>query len=139
MLTLDEKKKQGLLDEFATVTALYQTLNEGREHLRTKRAEYRNDEVQALPIDFLLDVEIKAKRALPSPLYAMFMRLASSCNIEVPPEAAKLLLGLTWKEYGLGVDGSYRRLYYTVKNDQIRSFLKGKNEDTQNNVWSAQN
>jgi hypothetical protein len=124
MLTIDEQQRQDWLEEYNLVVALYLVLNEGRESLRTKRAEYRNDEVQALPIDFLIDVELKAKRALPEVMYHMFLRLASTDSLEVLPEAAKLTLGMTWKEWGMGVEGSYKSLYFRTKNEQIRSFLK---------------
>lgn len=124
MLTIDEQQRQGWLEEFNLVTALYLVLNEGRESLRTKRAEYRNDEVQAIPLDFLLDVELKARRALSETMYQMFLRLASTDSLEVLPEDAKLMLGMTWQEWGMGVEGSYKTLYFRTKNEQIRSFLK---------------
>ena len=124
MISIDAKKKRGWLEEFATVSALYQVFSEGRNSLRTKRAEYRCDEVAALPIDFLMDVDLKARRVLPEPLYQMFLRLAAMGNLDVLPEAAKLLLGKVWFEYGLGVEGSYKTLYFRTKNEQIRSMLK---------------
>ena len=125
MITIDEKQKRDWLEEYQCVMALYQVFNEGRESLRTKRAENRCDEVRAIPLDFLIDVELKAKRALPGPIYYMFLRLAAISNLEVLPEFAKLLLGRTFVEYGLGVDGSYRTLYFKAKNEQIRSYMKG--------------
>lgn len=112
------------MESYSTVSALYQVFSEGRNSLRTKRAEYRCDEVQSLPIDFLMDCDLKARRALPEPLYQMFLRLAAIGNLNVLPEAAKLLLGKIWLEYGLGVDGAYRTLYYRTKNEQIRSMMK---------------
>lgn len=126
MLTYNEARKQSWVEEFNDVAALYQVFVEGRESLRTKRAEYRCDEVQALPIDFLIDVELKAKRALPEPIYQMFLRLAATASLNVLPEAAKMILGKTWFEYGLGVEGSYKALYFTTKNEQIRNYLKEK-------------
>lgn len=127
MLTINETQKQRWFEEFSVVSALYQVFNEGRESLRTKQAIYRCDEVEGLPLDFLFDVELKAKRVLPGPLYYMFLRLASSGNLAVLPDAAKILLGKVWEEFGLGVEGSYRTLYFKTKNDQVRNFLKGLN------------
>lgn len=124
MLTIDEAKKQSWMEQFNDVVALYQVFVEGRESLRTKRAEYRCDEVQALPVDFVIDVELKAKRALPGPVYQMFLRLAAAASLDVLPDAAKIILGKTWFEYGLGVEGSYKALYFFTKNEQMRSYLK---------------
>lgn len=127
MLTISEKQKQGWLEEFNVVGTLYQVLNEGRESLRTKRATYRCDEVEGIPLDFIIDVELKSRRALPAPLYEMFLRLSAMGQPELLPDAAKVLLGRAWQEWGLGVDGSYKSLYFRTKNDQVRSYLKGRN------------
>jgi hypothetical protein len=55
--------------------------------------------------------------------------LAEVSEVRLLPDAAKLLLGKVWTEYGLGVEGSYRRLYYNTKNEQIRNYMKGKIND----------
>jgi len=128
MITFSEKQKRDWLEEYQTVVALYQVFVENRETLRTKQAEYRCDEVQALPIDFMIDVELKARRVLPLPLYTMFLR-----HPELLPETARVLLGQVWKEYGLGVEGSYRVLYFKAKNAQVRSFL----EESYNGMFGA--
>ena len=98
MLTISEKQKQGWLEEFNVVGTLYQVLNEGRESLRTKRATYRCDEVEGIPLDFIIDVELKSRRALPAPLYEMFLRLSAMGQPELLPDAAKVLLGRAWQE-----------------------------------------
>jgi hypothetical protein len=123
-MLITEQFKRSWIEEFNNVTALYDTFIQQRSTLRGKRAEYNGYEVEALPIDFVADVEIKAKRALPEDLNLMFLRLAEGGNLELLPQAAKLILGKAFKEYGLGVDGSYSRLYYTTKNEQVRNFLK---------------
>lgn len=133
MLTIDKTRKQSWIEVFNNVVALYQVFLENRASLRTKRAAYRCDEVEALPIDFMADVEVKSKRALPEPLHFMFLRLAAIGSLDVLPEAAKIILGKTWDEYGLGVDGAYKTLYFKTKNDQVRSFMKGTN----NGIFSA--
>jgi hypothetical protein len=127
MLTINEKQKRDWLDEYSCVVTLYQVFNEGRESLRTKRATYRCDEVEGIPLDFIIDVELKSSRALPAPLYEMFLRLSAVGQPELLPDAAKLLLGKVWEEYSLGVEGSYRTLYFRTKNEQVRNFLKGRN------------
>lgn len=127
MLTFSEAQKREWLSMFSDVTALYQVFNESRDTHRTKRAEYRCDEVPALPIDFLMDVELKAKRVLPADIYDMFLRLTSLGQLSLLPQPAQILLGRVWKEYGLGVEGSYSKLYFKTKNDQVRNFLKEAN------------
>ena len=125
MTSIDQKKKQTWMEEFKTVAALYQVFAENKNSLRNKQVTYRGDEIESLPIDFLMDCDLKARRALPEPLYQMFLRLAAMGNLDVLPEAAKLLLGKVWFEYGLGVEGSYKTLYFRTKNEQIRSMAEG--------------
>lgn len=142
MLTFSESQKRGWLEEYNDVVALYQVFNESRDTHRTKRAEFRCDEVSALPIDFMMDVELKAKRVLPTPMFEMFLRLVALSNLELLPMTAKLLLGKVWKEYGLGVEGSYRTLYFKTKNEQVRNFLKGTHNgnssgDTQGDITDS--
>lgn len=125
MLTFSETQKRGWLEEFSSVMALYQVFNESRDTHRPKRTEFICDEVPALPIDFMIDVELKAKRVLPPFMLSMFLRLTENSTLELLPEAAKVMLGKVWMEYGLGVEGGYKSLYFKVKNEQMRSFLKG--------------
>ena len=121
------QQKRDWNETFNDVSALYQVHNEGRGTLRAKQVSLNaDDEVEALPIDFLIDVELKAARVLPAPLLDMFMRLAEVSQMVLLPDAAKLLLGRVWAEYGLGVEGAYRKLYYNTKNEQIRNYMKGK-------------
>lgn len=120
MQTLSEQQKHRWLEEYACVQALYQVLNEGRDSLRVKRAEYHGDETLAAPLDFLLDVEIKAKCTLSEVYYFMFLR-----NPELIPEHLKKELGRVYVEYGLGPEGAYRTLFFRARNDQIRSYMKG--------------
>ena len=121
------QQKRQWTEQFSDVAELYQIHNEGRGTLRAKQVSLNaDDEVEALPIDFLIDVELKAARVLPQPLYDMFIRLAEVSQMVLLPDAAKLLLGRVWTEYNLGVSGSYAKLYFNTKNEQIRNYMKGK-------------
>lgn len=121
------QQKRQWAEQFNDVAELYQIHNEGRGTLRAKQVTLDADnEAEALPLDFLIDVELKAARVLPQPLFDMFLRLVEVSELRLLPDAAKLLLGKVWTEYNLGVEGSYRRLYFNTKNEQIRNYMKGK-------------
>lgn len=101
------------------VMALYAAIKDTPGAIRVKRAEMRQGEVQAEPLDFLIDVELKAKRALDVrgagwPLW--------QAVLDDPQSYASLWLhareeiGKVFQQYGLGVDGAYRMLYFRVKN-----------------------
>lgn len=106
---------------FENVMALFTTLQDGRNSMRSRRAELNmNNEVPAEALDFLMDVEIKAKRVLSGLNYSMFLRLAEEGSYNLLPEYLKLILGNVWSERKMGVDGDYRSLYFRVKNSQAR-------------------
>ena len=113
------------MESFNSVVALYSILKANSKSLRVKQVLYRADEAEALPVDFLIDVELKARRAVGQRFYDMFQRAVYNENTEVLPERVRETLGRTFLEYGLGPDGAYARLYYKVKNDQVRSYMKG--------------
>jgi len=89
----------------------------------------RADELEPQPIDFVIDVEIKAKRLLGEPIYNLFLRAVFNENLDLLPESTREALGENWISYGLGPEGTYRKLFFRVKNEQIRSFLKEQNGD----------
>ena len=124
MTTNEQEKWKRDRENFNNVVALYTALKHDTSSLRIKQAIYRADEVQAQPLDFVLDIEIKAKRLLGQTIYDLFLRSVFNDNLELMPEYMRETLGREWISYGLGPDGTYRRLYYTVKNEQVRSFLK---------------
>lgn len=125
MTTIEVSQKERNLEAFNNVAALYYILKSNSMSLRTKQAVYRQDEVAAEPLDFLIDVEVKVKRAVGQRFYDIFLRAVYNENIEILSETLREALGRTFLEYGLGPDGAYRRLYYKIKNDQIRSYMKG--------------
>lgn len=134
-MTINEAtKKRNYLDEFNCVVALYSVLKANSRSMRVKQAIYRADEVECLPIDFTIDVETKVKRAVGQRFYDVFLRAVFNENTEILSETLREALGMAFFEYGLGPDGTYRRLYYQVKNDQVRSFLKGANNGRPDNT-----
>ena len=115
------------MEAFNSVVALYSILKSNSSSLRVKQAVYRADEVTAEPVDYILDVEIKVKRAVGQRFYDMFLRTVYNENLDLLSETLRETLGSTFLEYGLGPDGTYRRLFYSIKNAQMRSYLKGAN------------
>lgn len=115
------------MEAFNSVVALYSILKSNSSSLRVKQAVYRADEVTAEPVDYILDVEIKVKRAVGQRFYDMFLRAVYNENLDLLSETLRETLGSTFLEYGLGPDGTYRRLFYSIKNAQMRSYLKGAN------------
>lgn len=107
---------------YAEVMALYAAIKDTPGCIRVRRAEYRQGEVQAEPIDFIIDVELKAKRALlqdPDPEYALVEWSRVLDNPEQYPFLPVVIreaLGQAFNINRLGVDGDYRMLYFKVKN-----------------------
>ena len=126
-MTFDEKQKAEALESFSSVMALYQDLRGNPSALRVRRAVAKGGEIEALGIDYLLYVELKAGRVLSYPDYFQWLRLADTENYALVPEENKVAMGRTWKEYGLTEEGAYRMLYFREKNNQMRGYLmKGK-------------
>ena len=125
MLTFEQQQKERNLEAFASTVALYSVLKANSMSLRVKQVVYRADEAEGLPVDFMIDVELKTKRIVGQRFYDMFQRAVYNENTEILPERMRETLGRTFLEYGLGPDGAYARLYYKVKNDQVRSYMKG--------------
>jgi hypothetical protein len=121
------QQKERNMEAFNSVVALYSVLKPNIMSLRVKQAIYRADEVAAEPVDFLIDVELKTKRLVGQRFYDIFLRAVLNENLEILSETLREALGRTFVEYGLGPDGAYARLYYKIKNDQIRSYMKEQN------------
>ena len=116
----DSKSK--LEHVFESVQALYLVIKEAQmEHgLPLRRATLRsNGEVAAESIDFLCDVELKAKRILPPIYFEMF-----AAGLEIP-EWWKSEVGKIFKETRLGVGGDYKALYFHVKQVMRGQTLSG--------------
>jgi hypothetical protein len=132
----DIEVKERNLEMFNNVVALYYILKSNNRALKLKHETYRAGEVIAQPLDFLLDIEIKSKRLLGEPLYYMLLRTIANESTDVLSETMRESLGNTFREYSLGPDGHYAKLYFAVKNAQVRSFMKGQNGDT-NGIFRA--
>jgi hypothetical protein len=119
---VSEKKWQNSLmeyeDVFNNVLALYTALKgEVRPH-SLRRAELKQGEVVAEPIDFIADVEIKAKRVL-SPLEYWNLLAFAEDSSKPLPKSLQQRLGVMFLRSNLNYDGAYRVLYFRAKNNQL--------------------
>lgn len=130
-------QKERDLEAFNNVVALYYILKSNSTALRIKQAVYRADEVAALPLDFIIDVEIKTKRMLGESYYQLFLRAVYNEETEILPEYMREALGRLFQEYRLGPDGPYAKLFFAVKNEQTRSFMKEQNGRLDENNGAA--
>ncbi len=106
-------------DVYTNVMALYSVLKNGTRPLCIRRAELRQGEVRPEPIDFLADVEIKAKRILNPTQYRLLMKFVADEKCESVPKILKQSLGLLFLRSDLNYDGAYRLLYFQAKNNQL--------------------
>jgi hypothetical protein len=107
-------------DVYSNVLALYCTLKGSPKPQSIKRAELNaSGEVTAEAIDFIADVELKAKRQLNSTQYRLFLKFAAEEKYESVPKSLKQLLGLRFLRSDLNYDGAYRVLYYKAKNNKL--------------------
>lgn len=98
---------------FDDVMALYEALL--TSNLRVRRAQLNlRGEVPAEPIDFICDVDIKAKRAG----YHTAMLLLTSVPVSI-----KRVVGKAFLFGGLHLDGDYKTLYFRVKNSTTRNSM----------------
>ena len=111
---------------YLEVMALYSTIMDTPGSLRVVRAEMRQGEVKPTCLDFKIDVELKAKRALLNDP----MGQAEWADVMREPEIYPSIPGFTRETLGrefemnnLGVDGAYRMLYFRVKNHH-QNFIK---------------
>jgi hypothetical protein len=106
-------------DVFLNVSALYSVLK-GTPQQGVRRAELKQGVVTAEAIDFMADVEIKAKRTLPLVYYHLFLKLAKESNYALLPIDLQCELGEAFLRSDLNYDGAYRVLYYRAKNDRLQ-------------------
>ena len=112
-------ESQTFIDCFLNVSALYSVLK-GTPQQGVRRAELKQGEVIAESIDFMADVEIKAKRVLSSLYYKAYLALAMDGNYELMPIDLQCALGEIFMRSNLNYDGDYRVLYYRAKNNQLQ-------------------
>jgi hypothetical protein len=108
------------LDAYASVTSLYLSYKGNPKPVAPRRAKLKQGVVAALPIDFICDVEIKAKRALTSADCRIFARCMHECKPGDVPQLTQILLGDTWMRHDMGYDSHYSVLYFRAKNDLAR-------------------
>jgi|SRR5579885_1288398 hypothetical protein len=100
------------LHVYNNVTALYISIRESQQYrgLPIKRAALRgNGEVPAEAVDFLCDVELKAKRVLSRPLFELYTQ-----GTELPL-SYKNKLGEVFAKYRLSISGDYKTLYFQTR------------------------
>lgn len=105
-------KSEKYLHVYENVRALYLITRETQDErgLPLRRAAIRsNGEVAAESIDFLCDVEMKARRVLYPVEFDMFRE-----GLDLPL-SAKIELGEVFHRCKLGVSGDYKSLYFHVK------------------------
>jgi hypothetical protein len=120
MSIFSKSLERGYTEIFENVMALYTALKEDEYLLRIRR----NQTPQGDPLDFLYDVQLKTRRALPSFDSQVFLRMADAGNYGLASPETKIALGRIYAEFGLGIDGAYKKLYYRTKNEQVRQALK---------------
>ena len=106
-------------DVFQNVLTLY-TVLKAQPSQSIRRAELRQGEVTAEAVDFIADVEIKAKRALTPAQYRLLMISVSNEALENVPRDVQQQLGLMFLRSKLNFDGDYRVLYYKAKNNRLQ-------------------
>src|ERR1700678_2865758 len=118
MTTIDKQQRERNMESFNAVIALYSILKANSRALRVKQVLYRADEAECLPVDFLIDVLVKAKRTVGQTFYVMFLRAIYNENTEILSETLREALGRTFLDYGLTRAVAYRRFEFSIKNDQ---------------------
>jgi hypothetical protein len=112
-------------DCFLNVSALYSVLK-GTPQQGVRRAELKQGECIAEAIDFLADVEIKAKRVLSPVQCKVYLQLAISDDYVLFPSDLQCTLGQEFMRSNMNYDGDYRVLYYRAKNNQLHDRVEAE-------------
>ena len=118
-MTKEETEEIAFRDTFVNVMTLYGVLK-AQPSQSVRRAELRQGEVTAEAVDFMADVEIKAKRLLNPTQYRLLMKFVETERIESIPREIQNNLGLMFLRSNLNFDGDYRVLYYRAKNNRLQ-------------------
>lgn len=108
---------------YGEVMALYAALQDAGG-FQVRRADMKQGEVKAEPMDFCIDVELKAKRALLTgnpDYYAVGEWVTVMYHPDTYAQVSvstREVLGLAFEKGRLGIDGDYRTLFFRVKNQQ---------------------
>src|ERR1700675_571783 len=119
MTDIRKEERQKLEMIYDNVMALFTALKDGR--LDVRRAEFKHGEVAAENVDFLCDVQIKARRHLTPAEYALWsVVLENPEQYKFVPEKIRQTLGRVFQQNRLDLAGDYKKLYFKVKNQQVR-------------------
>lgn len=143
-MSLDNERKSRGDRVYHEVMALYLALKDNPNGIRVKRAEMRQGEVKAEPIDFLADVEIKATRYINSlgNIQESARKMWQSV-LRYPDTYPHLYiviregLGKMFDIGRLGVDGDYKMLFFRAKNNQERKPREVTSGDDDTNTGTA--
>jgi hypothetical protein len=106
-------------DCFLNVSALYSVLK-GTPQQGVRRAELKQGVVVAEAIDFMADVEIKARRILSPPYCFVYLRAMLTGDYGLLPVDLQCALGQEFLRSSMNYDGDYRVLYYRAKNNLLQ-------------------
>ena len=116
----DARKR--LAGVYENTMSLYAALKDTSFDLR--RAEYKNNGVAAEPIDFICDIELKARRyLLPAQWVQWAVVLIDPEQYKYVPERIRQVLGRVFEQNKLDMAGDYKKLYFMVKNQKLREEL----------------
>lgn len=108
-------------DTYHQVVGLYLSLkNPVARAMSPRRAELRQGSVSADPLDFCLDVMIKARRALKPEDYTEFLEKLTSDDFMQVPRLTQVILGQAFLQSRLDPDGDYKSLHFRARQDAIR-------------------
>jgi len=100
-------------DCFASALALYYSLKSNPS------LSLRNEDA----LDFLCDIQIRARNTLTPLQYKMFLRTAEDGYYDVLPTNLKQDFGKVFLKNNLGVGGHYRVLYFKAKNARLHETI----------------
>lgn len=101
---------------YTSVMALYAALKDIGQ-FKVRRAQVRQEEVPAEAIDFICDVEIKAKRSNVDTVAWQFILAYPETYLDLSKEN-KQTLGKAFKIGQLDVGGPYKKLFFRAKNQR---------------------
>lgn len=111
-------KERDPKEVYRNVVMLYGILLERRENLSIRRATLNlKGQVKAEPIDFICDIELKARRILAPKEFEVFRKLVKNGKPELLPMIDQIDLGKLWNSNDLNFDGPYGGLYFAAKNE----------------------
>jgi hypothetical protein len=100
---------------YGEVMALYAALQDSQD-FQVRRAEMKQGEVRAEPLDFIMDVDLKAARYLNSTgASIMWGKVMRQPEYKLPLDLREGL-GEVFFFSNLGIEGHYKTLYFRTKN-----------------------